>query len=145
MSVIVALLLGWWAWSYFGPKPLGDRLEYIGRTDYGSWLPLSSSSPTGVYYYATDMSIGEVERYFKGAEMVDQPSNFSLNVQSATITESIIEFKSKQSNQTFLATYINDGQAIQKKENTRKSSKKHIFTIDDNYYTNNYSKAAASL
>ncbi|HEU5122332.1 MAG TPA: hypothetical protein VFT59_05820 [Candidatus Saccharimonadales bacterium] len=72
LIAIVVALIGWWGWLQVMPRPLGDKLEYIGKEDYGSWLPLSSARPASVYYYATDMSKEEVREYFRGAK-VDEP------------------------------------------------------------------------
>ena len=142
ICAIVALLTSWWVWDYFSPKPLGDKLEYIGRTDYGSWLPLSSSSPTGVYYYATDMSIGEVGRYFKKATMTDTTSNLP---NASSYDRQYLSYKNRETGQTFLASYVTEGQKIQKENPIRKSSKEHIFIIDSTYSTDNYGKARSSL
>ncbi len=67
------LLLGWWAWNQFSPKPLGDKLELVNRS-YSGYIPLISDSPFSTeYYYATDMSLDEFTSYFKGARLDGPP------------------------------------------------------------------------
>jgi len=68
LQVIVVLLSAWAIWLQIMPHPLGDKLEYVGKEDYGSWLPLSSTRPASIYYYATDMTPEEVEAYFRKAK-----------------------------------------------------------------------------
>lgn len=65
--VLIVALCAWWAWSAFAPHPLGDKMEYLGKEDYGNIFGFDSA-PNSVYYYGTDMSIGEVEQYFRGVE-----------------------------------------------------------------------------
>ncbi|HMH70489.1 MAG TPA: hypothetical protein VK502_03740, partial [Candidatus Saccharimonadales bacterium] len=133
MSVIVALLLGWWAWSYFGPKPLGDRLEYIGRKDYGMWLPLTSVTPGSTYYYGTDMSVKEVGKYFKGAEMVDTTGTLP---DAASYSSQYLHYKNKNNSEKFLIVHYNDAQIIIKKNQLKNTTKKYILSVDSNDYGN---------
>ena len=74
IGIIVALLLGWWAWSYFSPKPLGDKMEYLGQESYGSWFFLSDAKPGSNYYYATNLSLEEVVAYFKKSSVEQKPT-----------------------------------------------------------------------
>src|SRR5690606_3919320 len=50
--------------NFIFSKPLGDKLEYIGKTDNGSWV-VCDAKPGSTYYYATDMSVEEIADYFK--------------------------------------------------------------------------------
>lgn len=50
--------------NFIFSKPLGDKLEYVGKTDYGCWV-VCDANPGSIYYYATDMSVEEVTNYFK--------------------------------------------------------------------------------
>jgi hypothetical protein len=63
-----------WVWYDHSAKPLGSRMEYIGKHDYGCAPgPCIGGEPGTTYYYATDMSIEEVESYFKEAKLKEQP------------------------------------------------------------------------
>lgn len=65
---IVLILIAWWAWVSFSPKPLGDGLEYLGKKDFGNIFGFDSK-PYSDYYYGTDMDEKELEHYFKGASL----------------------------------------------------------------------------
>ena len=65
---IAIVLVSLWAWNQVAPRPLGDRLEYLGKEDYGSILGLDYS-PYSVYFYGTDMEVEEVVAYFPKAEL----------------------------------------------------------------------------
>jgi len=68
---LAVILIGWWAWGQFAPRPLGDRLEYLGKRDYGcAWF--CDSPPSTTYSYATDMTPPELLEYFPKAQMLDE-------------------------------------------------------------------------
>lgn len=68
VSIFTLLALGFFIFyvypNFIFSKPLGDKLEYIGKTDYGCWL-VCDANPGSTYYYATDMSVEEITDYFK--------------------------------------------------------------------------------
>ena len=103
LGIIGAILIGWWAWEQFSPKPLGDRLEYVGREDYGCWI-ICDSAPASVYYYATDMTPEEVVAYFKGA-------NMELPLESEGDN---VRIWLKKNNDSFLVRYYNNDKKIKK-------------------------------
>jgi len=70
---LVVILLGWWAWGQFAPRPLGDKLEYLGKEDYGNIFGFDSF-PSSTYYYETDMNAEETANYFTKASIVEGPS-----------------------------------------------------------------------
>lgn len=69
----LALLVG--SWFYIQPRiphPLGDKLQYIGKWDYGcSGFWLCDSRPGTTYIYATDLTPPELVDYFKRARAED--------------------------------------------------------------------------
>src|ERR671932_2317905 len=77
LSIVGVILLGFilwitpWVWYDNSPKPLGGRLEYVGKKHYGCWLGFCDSNPGTTSYYATDMSLEEVKSYFKKATLHD--------------------------------------------------------------------------
>ncbi len=97
LVIIGALLVGWWAWGQFSPKPLGNGLEYVGREDYGCWL-ICDSAPASVFYYATDMTPEEVVRYFEKADVELPSESEGVNVRIWL----------KKDNSSFLVRYYND-------------------------------------
>lgn len=54
LAVIVIIGTAWWAWVNFSSKPLGDKMEYLGKKDYGNVFGFDYH-PYSVYYYGTDM------------------------------------------------------------------------------------------
>jgi hypothetical protein len=77
--VVIALLSGWGVWSYVDSQktyPLGDKLEYVGKSDYGCFY-ICSAWPGTTYYYATDMTAEEIVGYFKGAKLEKAPYEMS--------------------------------------------------------------------
>lgn len=83
LAVILALVITlclWWAWAQLTPHPLGDRMEYLGKEDYGNIFGFDSA-PNSEYYYGTDMSLEEVAKYFN-----------STIVESGTTPHGTVEF-----------------------------------------------------
>jgi hypothetical protein len=81
--ILVLLAMGFGGWKVYDssvPRPLGDRLEYTEKRDYGCAV-ICDSQPRSTYSYATDMSIEEVIQYFKDASLtrsVEKSSVFSV-------------------------------------------------------------------
>jgi hypothetical protein len=67
VAAVVVAGFGWWTWNEFVPRPLGDKLEYLGKEDYGNIFGFDSF-PSSTYYYGTDMTSEELASYFKKAE-----------------------------------------------------------------------------
>jgi hypothetical protein len=63
---LMVVMLGWWAWNEFAPRPLGNKLEYLGKETYGNIFGFDSF-PTSIYYYGTDMTVDETVDYFSKA------------------------------------------------------------------------------
>jgi hypothetical protein len=138
MSIIVALLLGWWAWSYFGPKPLGDRLEYIGRTDSGYIPFISDSKFSASYYYATTMNPKEILSYFKKSNP-DDISDLKDNENPDLATFSL---RSPGVNNPIYITYYANGAQHTQNLNLPHTTK-HLILIHDEDY--NAAKASIQL
>lgn len=120
--LIILLPTSWFAYTAFSPKPLGDKLEYIGKQDYGC-IVFCDSRPGSVYYYATDMNIEQIEAYFNNA-VVKRPSEDKMDY-------AWIWLKNKVSSQTFLLNYYNqeDSQKL-----THKREDKNIISITSEQY-----------
>lgn len=115
---------------FFSPKPLGDRLEYIGRT-YSGYVPLvSDGNFSARYYYATDMSPREIVRYFKKATADDLADLDSIKHTSLPISFSL---KAPTTNNPLYITYYNEGQKRAEEFNL-KTNKKHVIIIQDEDY-----------
>jgi hypothetical protein len=71
LAIVVILIAGWMVFDAARSYPIGDNkiVEYLGRKSVGSWMPLSSMTPTDVYYYGTDLNPEELADYF-GAKAV---------------------------------------------------------------------------
>lgn len=63
---VAIVLVGLWTWNQVTPRPLGDRLEYLGKEDYGNVFGFDYF-PASTYYYGTDMEREEIVRYFSQA------------------------------------------------------------------------------
>jgi hypothetical protein len=119
-----------WVWYDHSEKPLGIIMEYIGKHDYGCAPgPCIGGEPGTTYYYATDMSMEEVEGYFKGAN-VKKIENFSGQSSAGYFyTYLSFELKSNGSRKTII-NYYNDGAAVIKTMSLRKSLKKYAISLD---------------
>ena len=91
---LTVVLISWWAWGNFGPNPLGDKLEYLGKKDYGCvWI--CDSQPGTMYYYETGMTPKEVTDYFKKASPQDtkelarwiEGGNYSISLSLASLKD----------------------------------------------------------
>jgi len=95
IATILIAIAAWITYDHFKPAPvypLGDssKLEYVGNTGYGCWI-VCDANPAENYYYATDMSVEEVVKYFKEAKVNEEPSelngivSFSLKTKKSEI------------------------------------------------------------
>lgn len=64
LSSIAVALVGWWIIANFITYPLGDKMEYLGKKDFGNVLGFDTY-PYSVYYYGTDMDEEELVGYFE--------------------------------------------------------------------------------
>ena len=65
IATVIFILISLFVYqNYLKTYPLGDndKLQYIGKVDYGCWL--CDSQPSSTYYYATDMTPEEIAGYF---------------------------------------------------------------------------------
>jgi hypothetical protein len=134
IGVLLLILAGYWAWNNFSPKPLGSKLEYIGKEDYGCIILFCDSGPSSTYYYATDMSLEEVKKYFGKASASEpnmQGTNSRKNNKGIILWS--INFKLNQS-QSFLVDYYKDGKYVASDRNLQTISKEHLISIDAKDY-----------
>jgi len=104
LSTIGILLIGTLGWliysTYIATYPLGNKLEYIGKTNYGCWW-VCDADPASTYYYATDMDTNQIKSYFHAAKFDQEPrtigttTDFSLLSKNNKII-SIHIYKDKQ-------------------------------------------------
>jgi hypothetical protein len=71
VALLVVLMTVWWGVNLI-PKPLGDRMEYLGKEDYGNIFGFDSL-PASIYYYGTDLSVEEIPAYFRKSVVVEEP------------------------------------------------------------------------
>lgn len=102
--------------------PLDDKIEYIGKTDYGCDF-FCDSKPGSVYYYATNMIYEEVVGHFKNAFLVDEP-----NTNASTIYFGMTNRDGK----SVFITFYRDKRKASSKINA--TDKKYIFNIPDDSY-----------
>lgn len=120
--VIGAIILVVGLWIYFVKTttyPLGDKLEYIGKKDYGCWL-FCDSNPASTYYYATDMTIEEVIKYFQKTSIEREPSAINGETYFALKTPS---------GETVYLYYYEDGGSLTEQEKLSSTNKAHVLKL----------------
>lgn len=120
---ILVIALGWWAWGQFAPRPLGDRLDYLGKTDSGNWLGFDSF-PSSTYYYETNMNADESVKYFTNATVVDEPG-------TSPSTSFVLK---APSGETFRVTSYTKNVFEEKYTNLPKPQYNYVLSIDDSKY-----------
>jgi hypothetical protein len=97
------------------PHPLGEKMEYLGKEDYGNVFGFDYH-PYSVYYYGTDIEPEDMAGYF-GAEL-EWPIENKLTYIDVNLTKN---------GRGFYLTY--------KTSDTFKTSKKYVVSIKDEYYS----------
>lgn len=130
--IILAIFIGiglWltpWVWYDNTAKPLGDRLEYVGKHNYGCVVGFCDSKPGATYYYATDMSVEDTIHYFQKAKLAKEPqqeskstyvqmkrdnTNFTFDYYDVKNKDQLGPFEKKFSNKNVVDINANDYQA----------------------------------
>ena len=86
--LLIGLVGGWIYLENTKVYPLGDtnKLEYIGKVNYGCWW-VCDANPVSTYYYATNMDIKEVALYFKRSTVSESPRTIDRVVDFTLQTE----------------------------------------------------------
>ena len=130
-SVFAAALLiagGWWVYTALKPEPtypLGDRMEYLGKEDYGCY-GICDSYPGSIYYYDTDMSIEEVIDYFKRASVAEQPE--TLN------GETYFGIKTPSGETVYMEYYVDKASRLKDTAFRQKSTQDHLLLVSNSEY-----------
>ncbi len=104
--------------------PLGSGLEYIGKQDYGC-IGLCDSAPGSDYYYATDMSVEEVVRYFKNTQLDQAPRTIG----------DVVDFSLVTNNGNAISIYYyKTREAASKKHELPIHTKKYFLSVPDFSY-----------
>ncbi len=72
---VIFICICYFTYQFYKPYPLGDanKLQYIGKVDYGCWL-ICDSNPASTYYYATDLNLDQVTKtLFTKASLYKKP------------------------------------------------------------------------
>jgi hypothetical protein len=141
IGIILALpvvLLGWIIYmTYFTTYPLGDKLEYIGKS-YVGYLPFSDSNFGASYYYATDLSSQEVIEYFNKAKIDNPEDSPKDNDQREYQTFSLV---APDNRYIFIQYHANGPEYTKGFFGLRQTNKQHVVVITDK----DYQKAKDSL
>ena len=129
LALIALVLTAWWAWVSFSPKPLGDKLKYLGKEDYGNVFGFDSK-PYSVYYYGTDMDERDIAHYFKDISTVKELARESGDGYSAPI----FSFQSSHGEFT-LVHYSTNLDAVMRGRNFKNTKKYLVSIIDSDYST----------
>lgn len=121
ISAILLVVIATWNIDNLTPHPLGDRMEYLGKEDYGCiWI--CDAEPSSIYYYGTDMDTKEIIQYFKFAKI-----DF-VNQESDATTLSL----TKDNKKIYISLY-EDKTNIQG-FNTQHTMKKNVLRFRADYY-----------
>lgn len=128
--VILLLCIGLIAYSIFLSKPepsypLGSELKYIGKLDYGC-DGFCDSSPNSTYYYATKLTVDEVEEYFQKATLHSPTTQESTSVR--------IWLDSKTHDDDFILSYYDDNSAVVDNVNIKPTAE-NVVAIPKSMYT----------
>jgi hypothetical protein len=106
IAVIIIAVIGWLFFTSQKTYPLGDKLEYVGKQDYGCWL-VCDSNPASTYYYATDMTIEDMTQVFKNASQDSAPQTSSTTIDNQDVAVKWLSFKTT-SGQSFYVNFYSD-------------------------------------
>lgn len=125
LAGIVLIGICYFIYQLYKPYPLGDvnKLQYIGKVDYGCWL-ICDSNPASTYYYATDMSVDGVIAYFKNATVDQSPRTIGNQT----------DFVLVRNNMSIAINYYTDKSEVG--SNWIKTDKKAIISIPSFNYQN---------
>lgn len=135
IGAIVIGVIAWitpWVHLDTRPKPLGERLEFIGKFDYGCYGGLCDSPPGASYFYASDMTAKEVGQYFQKAVLVERPIKEEYSKEEGGRYR--LEFSIKQDTKKGFYLIFYDNGPIQSVKNGLKTTKKHLIEVDHTYY-----------
>lgn len=110
--------------------PLGDRVEYVGKEDYGCTRGYcGDTGPGSTYYYATDMSVEQVIAYFKKAKKASV-------VREPSVTGSKVFFGIRlSSGETLYTYYYTDGTELyQSHAGLKQTSKPYFLEVPGSKY-----------
>jgi hypothetical protein len=102
----------------FETYPLDDKLEYIGKDNYGCYI-FCDSTPAAIYYYATDMDVNEIITHFSKTTLEKEP----------TTIDNETEFGLKTSSSETIYFYYYDSPESVHDEGLRKTDKRHILSL----------------
>lgn len=121
LSIITAVILGvfgWWLYGTMRTYPLGNKLEYIGKTDVGCYV-ICDSGPSSTYYYATNMRINEIANYFHS----------TIERQPTTIDDKTYFGIKTPSDETIYTYYYMNKDDLSRKYNLKSSSEPYILEL----------------
>lgn len=137
VSIFTLLALGFFIFyvypNFIFSKPLGDKLEYIGKTDYGCWLACDAN-PGSTYYYATDMSVEKVaDSLFTKATLKEKPQLGSTPMGNKEIQDFWIQLQGSHGQNLYI-TYYQDASELRHFLHLKDTSKPHVISIGSESY-----------
>lgn len=116
---LIVIIISFFVFDSIRSRPLGEKVEYVGKQSFGSIFPPSSSLPYDVYYYDTNMSPEEIIAYFKKAQLTSAikdggtVKSFTLKMANDETIDLIVHNKSSEDTEAIL----------------KNTDKKYIFTV----------------
>jgi hypothetical protein len=110
---------------------LGDKLEYIGKRDYGcAWF--CDSRPSTTYSFATDMTPPELVQYFANAQTI----NKSIDIEHWQERSSpfLIHFRNSESGERFTVLFYRTVDELNHHFNLHPTTKMFAVEIESDEY-----------
>lgn len=116
-----------------GPKPLGEKMEYLGRQRSGPVFICWTECNVYTYYYATDMEYGEMLRYFPKAQpdTYDEIDELYRNPRKKT-GDDVVFNASSHNNDIFWIDYLTPDELPNRKLKT--TNKKYTVSLEAKKY-----------
>lgn len=130
-AVIVVIIGGIMIYNSTKTYPLGDpsKLEYIGKADYGCWLPICDAAPNSVYYYQTNLSVYDVVKQFKKASLDNGDDLNSNNSPDLPVTFSM----KAPDGHIFYIDYYNNGKDYASRDHIN-TTRQRVITVSKDQY-----------
>lgn len=130
LIVMASFILGFLTFDHLNkqPRDLGPELEYIGKSEYGCWMPgFCDSGPATSYYFATNLSLEELKTYFKDAKPIS-----SLNIDQPLQTPKRLFFTTN--GDKWVIVYYSAQEVLEKNPEVARTKKPFVISMDSSTF-----------
>jgi hypothetical protein len=110
--------------------PLDDKLEYLGRYEYGCNF-FCGSHPSETYFYATDLTPPNLAQHLSHASLLSPSKIDNWKEKGPSFS---LEFETPEVAKAFSVDFTMDGTQKVKQFNLRKTTKQYVISFDAKYY-----------